>query len=201
MYKYNINISKESKDGIINDYKNGVIVQDIANKYHVSTATVYRVLDKYDCPRRINRNDYKKYINDIIKDYNDGVGLDIIAITYNISYSTIHKIISRETTSNIKRRNKQLCDKVKNKIVIEYLADTPLNDICNRYECTAATVYNILRKNNIKKRHKRVFTEEFINNIVNDYNKYMSYKDTAKKYNVAEATVRYHVNKYNKMEK
>lgn len=201
MYKYNINIPKESKDGIVNDYKNGVLMQDIVKKYSVSKSTVYRVLDAYNCPRRINRNDYKKYINDIIKDYNDGVGLDIIANTYNISYSIIHKIISRQTTSNIKRRNKQLCDKVKNKIIIEYLAYTPLNDICNKYGCTAATIYNILRKNNIKSQRVRVCTKEVINNIINDYNKNMNYKDIAKKYSVSETTVRYHVNKYNRMEK
>ena len=196
MYKYNINIPKESKEGIVNDYKNGIRVKDIEKKYSVSNATVYRVLDVYNIPKRTNRNNYKKYINDIIKDYNDGVSLDIITSTYNISYSTIHKIISKKTNSNIIRRRKQLCDRDKNKVIIEYLAGTPVNDICNKYGYTATTVYNILRENNIKRQRKRACTKEVIDNIINDYNKCMSYRNIAKKYGVSETTVRYHINKY-----
>lgn len=93
---------REDIESIIKDYQNGLVIKQIASKYHISSDTIHKILF-------INNVEFRKSIptskikaQQIIGDYQNLISLEEIKTKHKISITTIFKILA---SHNIKNRD------------------------------------------------------------------------------------------------
>ena len=76
---------------MIADYKAGMTLREIANKYYVSHTYIYHYLPK-NVRRKEHMTDYHK---DVIVDYKQGMPLKDISFKYSITKDNVYHILKR----------------------------------------------------------------------------------------------------------
>lgn len=126
-------------DKVVHDFKNGMRLYKIAEKYKISNAQVGFILSKNgykDRYRKIERN------QQIVGDYISGISKDDIAVKYGLSKIRIRAILQKAdkadyTYAKLFKRNQAIyADKHENNL--------SLNEIAQKYKLSKTYIVDIL---------------------------------------------------------
>ena len=87
--------NKETEQKIIKLYQQGLSMAKAGAECGVTGATVLRILNAYQIPKRTKGGIYKIPDEDVIKRYTDGESCQQIADSYNVSFHTISNILEK----------------------------------------------------------------------------------------------------------
>lgn len=96
-------LSLEVEQEIINQYQNGLSMAKVGTLFNVSGATVMRVLERNNIPKRTKGGIYQLPEEQIVERYTKGESCQKIANDYKVSFHTISSILDK---FNISRTNK-----------------------------------------------------------------------------------------------
>lgn len=88
---------------IVEAYQSGLSMAKAGEFYGVTSATVMRILNTYNIPKRTKGGIYKLPDDEVIKRYQQGESCQKIADSYNVTFHTISNILEKY---DIKRNNR-----------------------------------------------------------------------------------------------
>ena len=145
---------------IIRDYIDGEKVVDIVKKHKVSSATVSKILKKYDIKTRYKTKD-ENNSNIYYEHLLFNLSFEDISKKYNLKETQVREIYRKERDQ---------------RLINDYQNESSIDELCTKYSLSNMGIYKILNKNNIsrriKKAPKRKFPEinpETKEKIIDDY--------------------------------
>lgn len=121
---------------ILSAYLSDVKIVDIVKEYKISSATVAKILKKYDIQTRYKgKENSDKNIYTEIKIL--GKTIPETAVKHGLTEKEVRQIYKRERDKNI---------------VKDYKSDIGFDDICKKYNLSNMAVYKILDKNKVERR-------------------------------------------------
>lgn len=93
---------RETEQKIIEYYNQGYSMKDTAKKFNTTSATVLRILNSYNIPKRTKGGIYKIPDEEVIQRYKSGESCQSIADSYKVTFHTISNILEK---NQIKRDN------------------------------------------------------------------------------------------------
>lgn len=117
-----------------------------------------------------------------------------VAESLGVGYAFVRKTIKKAGLKISNKTNKKkgdLTEEQINNIVNDYNSLLEIKDLAKKYKVTVVSIYNILNKTNTQLRgHKnRIFSNEEINNILQDWKNGESLKRITKKYKTYDAPI------------
>jgi len=138
-------------DKIINDYKSGVAIHEIAKKYNIHPRCIYYYLNAYNIPMRRKRN--TNNIDEVVeKLYKEGVPVREIAKQLGVSLKKIYNILDRlEAMRRIKRRRQHTRHRRLSKEELEQIKKlfeqgASIYEIARRLDRPVSTIAYALKK-------------------------------------------------------
>ena len=193
---------------IIEEYKNGKNVFDIAKSHNLTFEQVYKIL--YDnkvlkwqrdaivenyhymekCATNKHQSTIKERNENIIKDFKSGMQHPHeLAKKYNLSERSIYFILKSAGIS-LRKNNKLKYIPRNNKIIADFKSGMTLNELSEKYNLSPATVGKIVRdggmcaRNAISDNHSKS-----VSMVVDYYNKGLTRKEIADRLNTSIANV------------
>lgn len=164
---------------ILSAYLSNMKIVDIVQEYKVSSATVAKILKKYDIKTR-----YKGKENSDKNIYTEiqilGRTIPEIAVKHSMTEKEVRQIYKRERDKNI---------------VKDYKACMGFDEICQKYDLSNMAVYKILDKNKVERRQpykrsntsKTLLTENQQKMLIYDYeNTEMTVNSLIQKYGISK---------------
>ena len=148
-------LTEEQEQEIIQMYLDNYSIKEICKKYNIYHGSIYRILDKNNITRNHQTRQCKiidkNIINSIINDYNNSdLTVQEICYKYDLNNSTLNNMITKNNVSKRKSGPKKTYKYIDSDIINDYNNGVDIIDISVRYNISRATVYRILKRNNIK---------------------------------------------------
>ena len=139
----------ERNQKIVEDYRNGLTVSELANKYGLSGRSCYRLIEDPEQTARIKKVEYQKNRNEeIIRLLLEGLSVQQVAEKLNVNLRLCYRIVGEynkyhnngiSITASVKKtRNKKIAD--------AYRYGTNVCDLAKQYGLAASSIYAILKK-------------------------------------------------------
>lgn len=151
-------VPKDKERDIVAFYQQGLSVPELSNLYGISDKSIYYIFKKNSIILR-RRSGVGKILSqaqeeDIIALYQQGIDAVQLASRYKISSTTVYDMLER---NDIKRRTnsdifRKLSQAQEEEIITLYQQGLPASKIASRYSIEDQTVYNILERNDVKRR-------------------------------------------------
>ncbi len=186
-------LNKFQELALVEDYKNGVQIQDLYTKYDITDVVVWNTLDKYKIDRTRKRTYEDLDEGEVIKDYLDGMLVDEIMAKWNFVRSKFFSILKNNQIEP--NRNLSLTETQKDEIVKRYLNKENVYDFCSDYDRTAGVLYNILEEKGVETRGNLIIKAEQYTEITKRYLDGESANDICPDYDVGPGCILYHLKK------
>lgn len=95
--------NKEAEEKVIELYKSGFSMKQVGEQVGVTAATVLRILNDYNIPKRTKGGIYKIPDDVVIERYKNGESCQQIADSFNVTFHSISSILEKY---NIERKNR-----------------------------------------------------------------------------------------------
>lgn len=164
-----LEILMNNKDEIINNYKNGETLINLARKFDTSEGYIFKFLHTYCGIEKRNKSKREYRIPKILAMFDDGISTIKISKLLEVSEEFIRNTLKdngrnseRYSTSPDKLRL------VKDSIINDYISGLSTELISQKYDCAARSVNLLLRRNKIPVNdptYKISFNREFFDNI------------------------------------
>jgi len=155
-------IDETTKQGIIDDYKNGVRTPEIKAKYKIKDVAFYRLLKESGVPRRPNgppkgtkdkRNEERN--QKIVKLYGEGFNTAQIGVIHRLTREGVSKILESAGVKVHQGTPKE----IKAAMVVDAPTHT-IGELVQKYDVSAGVVRKTLRDNNVKAHPKRASDQQ-----------------------------------------
>jgi len=153
-------IPKDKEGEIIALYQQGISVPELSDRSGITDKSIYYLLKKNGILLRprigIGAILSMEQEEEIIALYHQGIDAVQIASRYKISSTTAYDVLKRH---GVKRRTnsdifRKLSQEQEEEVISLYQQGLPASEIASRYGINDQTVYNILERNDIKRRSK-----------------------------------------------
>ena len=146
-----LNINKQELEELIQDYKNGYSLRELAKRYDCSGPGLKEFLLKkgVDLKQKYSILEDQKSQENLIKDYTSStMKLRDIQSKYHCSYATLLKVLSINGVSKGKYSFK-LSDKECLKVIEQFNSGKKIKDIAHSFKVDKATIYSLLKRYNV----------------------------------------------------
>lgn len=141
------------------DYKNGIPLRDISEKYKCLRSAVNTSLKHKGIKRDRNKVVIQSHtLKKIVRMYKQGdkVSRIIEKLNLNVSRKTIYNRLKNNHPDILGRKVSKLNDKEKDIVALEYKNGDNIKLICKRSGIGKSLFYRILKEKNIKLRHPKM---------------------------------------------
>lgn len=201
---------------VVQEWKNGMKLEDIAEKHNVSRETIISRLKEYQLKtgEQVIQNKRKKEIplDEIIKEWKKGMTLEKLGQKYGVTRETISKRIKEfeyKTGQKLVRDYIERVPKIDlpiEEIIEEWKNGTVLEEIAQKYGVTRNTIQRRLEEYEEKtgeklvrthsKDKRRIKKELPIEAVYEDWKNGKTYGELMKKYNASKGTIYKRIKEY-----
>ena len=178
------------ENDIINDYVNGQSVNFITKKYHCGKQRVTKILLKNNIKIRnkrvflTNEDECK-----IVRLYNEKIEISEIEKMFSVSKKKIYNILHRHDV--VRNLNKKISTDTKSKIYSDFVNNTSLENLAEKYDLNIGTVRRFLKENGVvfdKTPHNKI-VDEIKEKIVLEYTNGLNVCELHEKYGYGTTTI------------
>lgn len=143
----NLKMSKLIETQVVNMFKNGRSYKYITHKLNISSSTVSRILKKSGLTSPNKKVSLSEKV-EIINLYEEGCSEKYICDTVNRTNKCVRKIISQLPEYTDRKRKR--VSLIQEDLICQLYSDLNVRDISVHTGFTESTIYNVLKRNNIK---------------------------------------------------
>ena len=173
---------------VIEDYKNGLSLADLTQKYKCSKATIYRRFEEYRVKVRSKGGSERKSlpVEDIIKDCENGIPVRDLGAWHGVHHSTITSRI-RESGVEVRNGKKEF---PMGEVIMDYTSGLSYRKLADKYDSTPKTIRKRLKEHGVEVKRHTGKMELPMEEIIKDYMEGMTTTELGEWYGVSGWTIR-----------